>query len=121
MGSSSESRRHHSSVFTFTHVDVVDLPVLIDGGKDKGGQTEDWKIETDSGNVLELVTSPIVFKTAADAYTAKKRLAGVMTASVSPAKISPNVLNAVTFGEWVPAVGPLLAQSLRPVTPDTSR
>lgn len=104
---------HDSSVFAFTHVDVATLAVTINGGKQPGGQSAEWKIETDSGNVLELVTSPIQFKTTADAYAAKDALALVMTASVSPALVSQVVINAVTFLQWAQAIGNPLLSGIR--------
>ena len=91
---------HDSSVFTFTHVDVAKLAVDRNGGPARGGQTAEWKIETDSGNVLELVTSPIEFPTTEAAYAAKAQLASALTRSVSPAQVSDAVINAVTFGAW---------------------
>jgi hypothetical protein len=95
---------HDSSVFAFTHVDIATVQVHFNGGAEKGGQTIDWKVETDSGNVLELVTTPINFPTTAQAYTAKDALAKIMTASVSPLKGSANDVRAVTIRNWANAL-----------------
>lgn len=85
---------HDNSVFAFTHVDTA--LISIQGQ----GINIIWRIETDSGNVLELVTSPINFPTVADAYQFKGRLTLELTGSVNQARTyqewSQNILIALT-------------------------
>ncbi|HTF05071.1 MAG TPA: hypothetical protein VK826_13680 [Bacteroidia bacterium] len=78
---------HDNSVFAFTHVDTVNIFIRVQGRAD-----EEWKIETDSGNVLELVTSKLTFRTIAAAYEYKDKLAAILAESV-------NV--PCTYHEWV--------------------
>lgn len=90
---------HDNSVFAFTHVDTGLLTIQTQQGNVV------WHIETDSGNVLELVTTPIPFDTIEHAYAFKNALTQILTASVK---------NALTYTEWAGNIaiqlGPLLSQ-----------
>lgn len=78
---------HDNSVFAFTHVDTAAITVTRQGGQ----FSDEWKIETDSGNVLELVSPPLRFPQIGDAYAFKKLLADTLSKSVQPSCI---------YGEW---------------------
>jgi hypothetical protein len=67
---------HDSSVFMFTHVDVLSIAISSLNKK------MEWKIETDSGGVLELVTSPLWFNSTNEAYSFKKKLAYNLVQSI---------------------------------------
>lgn len=82
---------HDNSVFAFTHVEVAHLRILFAGGQG----TVTWKLETDSGNVLELVTSPLVFAKLEQANEYKAALSAALVASVGDGK---------TLGDWVKEV-----------------
>lgn len=77
---------HDNSVFTFTHVDTAEIHVNYNMG-----QTDYWKIETDSGNVLELVSPPLRFPHIENAYAFKDVLTTALTLSVQ---------QAGPYGEW---------------------
>jgi len=77
---------HDSSVFAFTHVDTAEIRITP-----QEGEAAFWKIETDSGNVLELVSPPLRFERIAQAYAFKEQLAAALTQSVEVSG---------TYGEW---------------------
>lgn len=95
---------HDSSVFAFTHVDVAEVMMKFA----KRDEIEKWKIETDSGNVLELVTTPLRFNSTGDAYKARDIIIKTLYESVSPHEKSQTEVNALTFGQWGPQVRPAL-------------
>lgn len=68
---------HDNSVFAFTHVDTAEIQVFF--GDDSA---ERWSIETDSGNVLELVSPPLKFPEIGQAYYFKEILANALRESV---------------------------------------
>ncbi len=78
---------HDNSVFTFTHVDTAEIRITYN----MGASTAYWKIETDSGNVLEMVSPPLRFEHIAQAYEFKELLTAALTQSVQ---------EAGTYGEW---------------------
>ncbi|GAA0762312.1 hypothetical protein LRH25_22635 [Ideonella azotifigens] len=79
---------HDNPVFAFTHVKVMSL--VINGfGK--------WLIESDSGNVLELVTEPLVFADPADAHAFKIDLGKLLSESVD---IQQEDIKYITLGSW---------------------
>lgn len=82
---------HDNSVFVFTHVEVARLRILFAEER----RIVTWKIETDSGNVLELVTSPLVFARLEQANDFKAALSAALVASVGAGK---------TLGEWAEGV-----------------
>ncbi len=90
---------HDNSVFVFTHVEVLTFEFGLDG--EEG--TKIWKIETDSGNVLEMVTDILVFDTVDHAYAAKAALAHFLSESIDSA---PADKITYDFEEWI---GELLA------------
>jgi hypothetical protein len=79
---------HDNSVFAFTHVHTAAFCVSIKDPEKK----EYWIIETDSGNVLELVTPPLHFKDIATAVTFRENLSNVLVASV---------IGGCTYKDWV--------------------
>jgi len=99
---------HDNSVFAFTHMDVAAIQLSM-----SDQTTHEWKLETDSGNVLEAVTSILQFKTVADAIQARDALAAYLARSVfGTDQGDPSQVNAVTFRDWADAftegLGPVL-------------
>lgn len=89
---------HDNSVFAFTHVETALITVTFA----EGGRTEVWHIETDSGNVLELVTPPLRFPDIATAVAYKQALAATLVQSVYP---------ACTYEDWMQnRIVPLVAR-----------
>lgn len=83
---------HDSCVFAFTHIEVLSLQLHgIEATPVR------WHVETDSGNVLELVTRPLRFSTVTAAYEFKAALANMLTASTSPDSMTDG---GITFEKW---------------------
>lgn len=80
---------HDSVIFAFTHV--------VAGCFDIVG-TEPWKLESDSGNVFELVTPPLPFEAIEDAYAFKEQLVAMLQTSIQRAETQG--VNAITLGDW---------------------
>lgn len=90
---------HDSPVFAFTHVEVAKIPIVLPNLA-PSDRIRDWKLETDSGNVLELVTDPTHFETTADAYAAKALLVDFLVQSVGLHEVPPDTIDAMTFLQW---------------------
>jgi hypothetical protein len=106
---------HDNSVFMFTHVDVMAVATTITGieGTD-GDHRDEWKIETDSGGVLELVTKPIGFNTVKAAYDFKEDLARSLAKSVDqPNKRVLRDIKAVLLQHWRDNIGICLRETFQ--------
>ncbi|WP_267380393.1 MULTISPECIES: hypothetical protein [unclassified Sphingomonas] len=109
---------HDSSVFTFTHVEVLHidfaLPVMTDRER---LQLTGWKLESDSGGVLELVTPPLFFAHVADAHRFRENCVAIMTQSVvpnpPPQDAQFGAIYAVLLSQWLAEVPPRLADLCR--------
>lgn len=106
---------HDNSVFMFTHVDVMAVASTINGFEGTAGDhREEWKIETDSGCVLELVTKPIKFNTVNAAYEFKEGLARSLAKSVDqPNKRVPRLIKAVSLQHWRDNIGICLRETFQ--------
>lgn len=96
---------HDNPVFAFTHVEVAKIPIILPNLESKD-RIRNWKIETDSGNVIELVTDPTHFQTTADAYAAKALLVDFLVQSVTLHAVPPDTIDAMTFLQWAITVVP---------------
>jgi hypothetical protein len=90
---------HDSVILSFTHVEVAKIEVM------SNGFLYYWKIETDSGNVLELVSDPLVFNNISDAQIVKKNIGESLASSVYG-----NPINGILFGEWLEIMLPKVMQ-----------
>jgi hypothetical protein len=96
---------HDNPVFAFTHVDVARIQITLPN-LDPEKRQRSWKIETDSGNVLELVTDPTHFPTTVDAYAAKNLLVDFLVQSVTLHGVPPETIDAMTFFQWATTAVP---------------
>ncbi len=80
---------HDNTILRYTHIEIAEVRLVGDAFED--GNTIPLKLETDSGDVLELVTPPIIFKTVNDAAKFRKDLAEYLKSSVKETQ---------TFSEW---------------------
>ncbi|PSM15591.1 hypothetical protein [Stenotrophomonas maltophilia] len=92
---------HDSVIFAFTH--IVAGVFNITG-------TLPWKLESDSGNVFELVTPPLPFETIQGAYAFKGQLVAMLQTSIQSARTQG--INAITLGDWALQFGPKLVELL---------
>jgi hypothetical protein len=112
---------HDSSVFTFTHVDALQCgfaplgltPLQVEALVTGTGEalstipqpnSPAWKIESDSGNVLELVTPPLHFPSVSDAQVFRTELAGILRARFQDAPLPEDQgrpIKAFLLGEWL--------------------
>lgn len=92
---------HDSVIFAFTHV--------VAGGFDIIG-TDPWKLESDSGNVFELVTPPLRFGAIDEAYAFKDQLVAMLRASIQTAQTQG--VNAITLDDWTKQFAPKLVELL---------
>lgn len=98
---------HDNPVFAFTHVDVADIQITLPN-LPQPDTVRHWKVETDSGNVLEMVTDPTHFSKTSDAYAAKTQLANFLVQSVTLLGVPPDTVNAMTFAQWATNAAPNL-------------
>lgn len=85
---------HDNSVFAYTHIEIAQLVIHFQGNR----AAEIWHLETDSGNVLELVTSPIIFANSAAAYAFRDGLTQYLVSTVD---VQRGVVPGLTLGEWL--------------------
>jgi hypothetical protein len=118
---------HDSSVFTFTHVNVLHFAFgkarLPEDELNALFKKEAWTVESDSGGVLELVTPPLKFAALADAQRFRAALTGVLTNSVVPTNpvVYANLpILAVTLEDWVGRIAPQLAELMDQLKPQNS-
>jgi hypothetical protein len=81
---------HDNTLLRYTHIEVAQIK--LKGDAFEFGNQLPLKIETDSGDVLELVTPPIIFSTIENAKTFRGYLAEYLKTSVA---------QALTFKEWM--------------------
>ncbi|MFV1847648.1 hypothetical protein ACNJRW_15790 [Stenotrophomonas maltophilia] len=92
---------HDSVIFAFTHVVAACFDIA---------GTEPWKLESDSGNVFELVTPPLRFGAIDQAYAFKEQLVAMLQASIQKAETQG--VNAITLGDWAGQFAPKLVELL---------
>ena len=81
---------HDNTLLRYTHIEVAQIK--LKGDAFELGNKLPLKIETDSGDVLELVTPPIIFSTIANAKKFREELAKYLKDSVA---------QPLTFEEWM--------------------
>jgi hypothetical protein len=85
---------HDSTVFSFTHMHAA----YFDFRPENMGL---WRVETDSGNVLELVSPPLFFARLEDAHEFKQHLSAQLVDSIANGRTLG--LQAQTLGSWIQA------------------
>lgn len=95
---------HDNSVFAYTHIEIAQIIIHFKSDK----KPEIWHLETDSGNVLELVTSPIVFADIVAAYDFKDVLTAYLVSTVD---VIRGVIPGVVLGEWLQ----MIPEGLQPI------
>ncbi|MFN7511772.1 hypothetical protein [Microcystis sp.] len=92
---------HDNTLLRYTHIEVA--KIMLKGDAFESGNNIPLKLETDSGDVLELVTPPIIFRKLENAVQFRNKLANYLKESVA----SP-----LTFLEWCERYANALVESM---------
>jgi hypothetical protein len=92
---------HDNTLLRYTHIEVAQIK--LKGNAFELGNTLPLKIETDSGDVLELVTPPIIFSSIPNAKAFRGYLAEYLKTSVA---------QPLTFQEWMQTYSGALIQKM---------
>ena len=80
---------HDNTILRYTHIEIAEVRLI--GDAFESGNTIPLKLETDSGDVLELVTPPIIFNSPQQAAQFRNDLAEYLKGTVR---------QPITFREW---------------------
>jgi hypothetical protein len=80
---------HDNTILRYTHIEIAE--VILVGDAFEIGNTIPLKLETDSGDVLELVTPPIIFNNPQQAAKFRNDLAEYLKGTVR---------QPISFGQW---------------------